>query len=236
MKVFEDLKKTAQAKLAEPRPSKEEKQVLENWFADRSEWLIVQRNVLFVIVLVSLVAISVLTFNIGFLKSTTSIEPFVIEIDPKSGVPTVVDPLDAKAFMANDAIKRYFILRYIKTREEFYYTLFDKMYEEVNLMSGDVVGGEYRRLFNKSNPEGPYLKLGANSYRTVDLKSMIFQDSNTVQVRIRTNTMAQFGGGTEDKIIYLQFQVANLELNERQRYINPLGFIVTLYRIENEKL
>lgn len=236
MKALEDLKKIAQAKLAEPRPSREEKQVLENWFADRSEWLIVQRNVLFLVVLVSLVAISVLTFNIGFLKSTTSIEPFVIEIDPKSGVPTVVDPLDAKAFMANDAIRRYFILRYIKSREEFYHSLFDQMYEEVNLMSSDSVGSEYRRNFNRSNPEGPFLKLGPGATRTVDIKSMIFQDANTVQIRIRTNTNAQFGGGTEDKIIYLQFQVVNLELNERQRYINPLGFIVTLYRIENEKL
>ena len=103
-------------------------------------------------------------------------------------------------------------------------------------MSGDVVGSEYRRAFNKSNQEGPYLKLGASAYRTVEMKSMIFKDANTVQVRIRVNTAAQFGGGSEDKIIYLQFQVANLELNERQRYINPLGFIVTLYRIENEKL
>ena len=210
-------------------------QTLKNWYSDRYEWLIVQRNILFVILLLAVVSIVILTLSISFIKSTTSIEPFVIEIDPKTGVPTVVDPIDAKVYYASDAIKRFFVWKFIKTREEYYNTTFERAYKEVGLMSSDEVYGQYRRAFNTGNPQSPFNLYGEYSYRVIELKSMIFQDEKTAQIRIRI-TVNGNKSATFDKIIYIQFKFENLELNEDQRYVNPLGFIVTLYRIEDEKI
>jgi type IV secretion system protein VirB8 len=39
-----------------------------------------------------------------------------------------------------------------------------------------------------------------------------------------------------DKIILLTFEYNNLELPDDKRLINPLGFTVTSYRIDDERL
>lgn len=215
--------------------SSEANAILKDWYADKHEWLVVQRNVLFIILLVCAATISFLTMSVSYIKSTRSIEPFVIEIDPKTGVPTVVDPIDAKVYYANEAIKRFFVWKYIKTREEFFYSTFDRAYNEVGLMSTDEVYGQYRRAYNKGNPQSPYNLYGNYNFKSVELKSMIFQDDKTAQVRIRVEVSGT-KGAVLDKIIYMQFRFDNLELNENQRYVNPLGFVVTLYKIEDEKI
>ncbi|MCE2991800.1 MAG: type IV secretion system protein, partial [Candidatus Jidaibacter sp.] len=67
------------------------------------------------------------------------------------------------------------------------------------------------------------------------LKSLIMQNSNTAQVRIRLNVDGA-QRGSMDKIILLTFEYNNLELPDDKRLINPLGFTVTSYRIDDERL
>ncbi|WHQ47116.1 MAG: type IV secretion system protein [Candidatus Midichloria sp.] len=70
-------------------------------------------NVIFyLLVLVALLAIvSFFFFVIRYVRSTRSIEPFIIEIERKTVVPTVVDLVTIEAYSANTSIKRYFVWR-----------------------------------------------------------------------------------------------------------------------------
>jgi type IV secretion system protein VirB8 len=210
-------------------------QTTRNWYNDRYEWMQVQRSLLFLVTIVSAVAIIILTLSISYIKNTRSIEPFVIEIEQKTGVPTVVEPLTAKAYSGQDAIKRYFVWKYIKTREEYTFATYSRAFKEVSYMSSPEVYSDYRRFFNSGNPQSPYNLLADTSIRTVELKSIIFQDEKTAQVRLK---MLVTGSqvSQSDKIVYIEFAFENLEMNDEQRFVNPLGFLVKNYRIEDERL
>ena len=214
---------------------KSEQRLSKNWFQDRSDWLLVQRNILFGLLLISIATVFSLTFFISYIKGIKSIEPFVIEIEPKTGVPTVVEPLSAVVYSGDEAVKRYFVWRYIQLRQEYSYSLYQQAYEEVGLMSASDVYSQYRRDNNQNNVQSPFYLLGTNSHRNIELKSMIFQDRSTVQVRIREITSGA-QNGTADKIIFMQFEFNNLEMSDKKRLVNPLGFTVTLYRVDNERV
>jgi type IV secretion system protein VirB8 len=225
------------------RPSESSAADLEatkNWYTDRYEGMLVQRNLLFVLILIAFATIIFLTFSVSFIKGTKSIEPFVIEIEPKTGVPTVVEPLSVVAFTANEAISRYFIWHYIQLREEYFPATYRSVYQKVRLFSADDVYGSYARSMSTNNPRSPVNLYGATGTRMVEMKSLVLQDKNTAQVRLRSNASSPSGAvtssGTGDKIVYLSFTYNNLEMSDDKRVINPLGFTVTAYRIEDERL
>ncbi|MDF3047126.1 MAG: type secretion system protein VirB8 [Candidatus Midichloriaceae bacterium] len=209
--------------------------ISKNWYSDRYEWMVVQRNLLFVILLVSMAIIVFLNFSISYIKSTKTIEPFVIEIEPKTGVPTVVEPLSIVAYSSNEVINRYFIWHFIKLREEYNYLTSPRSTQEVRVLCNDSVYSQYRRSIDQNNLQSPYNLYGTSSTRNAELKSLIMQNSNTAQVRIRLNVEGA-QKSSMDKIILLTFEYNNLELPDDKRLINPLGFTVTSYRIDDERL
>ncbi|MBS0236369.1 MAG: type IV secretion system protein [Proteobacteria bacterium] len=212
---------------------------IKNWYADRYENALIQRNILFLVLLVSLATIGMAVTALRYIKNTKSIEPFVIEIEPKTGVTTVVDPVTSSVYSANDAVRRHFVWQYIKAREEYYSSSYNYNYNQVVRVfsSSDVYYGQYRAAYGQSNPTAPVNLLGQSGYREVALKSMIFPNDRTAQVRFTiTSAGMQNAGGTQDKIAFLQFEFANLKMNNEERLINPLGFRVNLYRLEDEKV
>ena len=213
----------------------QENHELKDWSGDKHQSALVQRNLLLVLLVICLAVILLSLSTIRYLKNTQSIDPFVIEIEEKSGVPTVVEPLSVQAYSADMAIKRYFIMKYIKAREEYFNSTFNMNYNNVVrvLSSSDVYYRDYRPAFGTNNPSSPYNLYGSGSYVTVGLKSMIFPSSNSAQIRVTLNVAGQVNL-VMNKIIYMEFSFQNLNMSESDRLINPLGFQVTLFRIDDE--
>jgi type IV secretion system protein VirB8 len=198
--------------------------------------VVVQRYLLFIVLVLALVIITISLLVIRYVKSTTTIEPFVIEIEQKTGVPTVVEPISSKAYSADIAVRRYFVMTYIRAREEYTYNLYDYYFSTVvRVMSTeDVYSYDYRKKFSISNPLSPRNVLGEKSYRKVNLKSIVFPKENSAQVRLSLEDYGQINAIT-DKIVYMEFDFRNVKMNDDERLINPLGFTVTNYRIEDER-
>ena len=208
---------------------------LKNWKDDKFQSAIVQRNLLLIGLLLCFILILVALSTIRYLKNTQSIDPFVIEIEEKSGVPTVVKPLSIETYSANESIKRYFIMKYIRAREEYYSETFNRNFNDVVrvLSSSSVYYSDYRNKFGYNNPSSPYNLYGSGSYRTVGLKSIIFPSDTSAQIRINLTVSGQINM-VMNKIIYMEFDYFNLNMSEQDRLINPLGFQVTLFRMNDE--
>ncbi|WP_236870553.1 VirB8/TrbF family protein [Candidatus Bandiella numerosa] len=77
---------------------------MKNWSDDRYQSTVIQRNLLLLLLLLLIVCFILIIISlttIRYLKNTQSIDPFVIEIEKKSGVSTVVEPLSIKTYSAD---------------------------------------------------------------------------------------------------------------------------------------
>lgn len=213
--------------------AKETEVVTKNWYTDRYETVLVQRNLFFLCTVVAVVAILFSSLLIRYIKSSKAIEPFVISIEEKTGVPTVVEPLSIKAYSANDAVVRYFIMQYIRAREEYIPSLYRYNYDTVvRVLSSDTVYyNDYRPKFSMNNPQSPVTLLANNGSRAISLKSIIFPVPGTAQVRF---SLQSTGGDSGAKVVLLQYEFSNISMNEDERLINPLGFRITNYKLEDE--
>ncbi len=210
----------------------------DNWHSNRYNLITIQRNVLLLLLLLLLGVIA--TSIIAILKISTSktIEPFVVEIEKKSGIVTLVNPITVKQYSADEVLNNYFIMEYIKIRELFDPNNFQyNYYTKVRLFSAQDVYNEFRHLINPSNANSPFNMYANISSSELKVRSIQNLSPNNVQVRF-TLEFNEKGGNTlkKDKIATLSFEYISMEMSEQQRYINPLGFQVTYYKADNEFL
>jgi type IV secretion system protein VirB8 len=235
MSFFDGIKNFG--KKIKVEPPKDTLDLTKNWFSDRYEALQIQRTFLLLTLIIFSIVIVILTISITYIKSTSDIQPFVIEIEQKTGVPTVVDPIGSIIYSADEVVKRFFVWEYVKLREEYLQGYFDASQKKLSVMSSGDVYGQYKSIIR--NPDGIVTKLAkSNGSIEIQLKSLVFINESTAQIRFKQSII---GGGNEgvsnmNKIVYMEFTFSNIEMNDEQRYLNPLGFRVTKYRIEDEKV
>lgn len=223
-------------KIKNKLPLSQSKDVLnatKNWYNDRYESMQVQRNAFVLLACIFSVTISALMLGIWYYTSKTTIEPFVIEIEPKSGVTTVVYPLESKALSDDEAIRRFFVWKYVKLREEYFAGTFDLAFPQVALYSNDNSYSTFFRMNNKNNKQSPMNTFGLNGTRQIEMKSFTFLKPDVAQVRFKVIIQGVPIVAT-DKIATVDFVFDNKLLNEEQRFLNPLGFYVNNYTVEEE--
>lgn len=219
-----------------------------NWYNDRYEFVCVQRNIFALVSVLSLLASIVATFVVFQLAPLKSVEPFVIQVDQKSGMTQVVDPLKARDITGNESVNQYFIVQYCRARESFMGTP-DRNYYNYNLvrvLSDMDIFRAYQREIALSNPDSPGARLGAFGSREIHVASIKFLDKRSVsggtearrylvkaQITEKSKTTPT---KTMQKLILVEFKYAELELTTEDRYLNPLGFQVVNYRVDDDNL
>lgn len=219
-----------------------------NWYNDRYQFVLIQRNILALITLLALVCSIAATFSISQLVPLKSVEPFVIQVDQKSGVTQVVDPLKARELTASESVNQYFMVQYVRARESYlgspernYYN-----YNLVRVLSDQSVFGKYQHEIILSNPDSPGSRLGAAGAREVKVVSMKFLDKKNLpggeesrRYLIRSLVIEKAGGSLPknmQKLILMEFKYTELELSIEDRYLNPIGFRVLSYRIDDDNI
>ncbi len=217
------------------------KQESKTWYEDRYETIRVQRNFLAVVTLASLITTLLAAWSVSLLTPQKTVKPFVIQFDEKTGYAVAVQSEDKQSLTADDAIKRYFVVKYINAREGYDAASFEQKYRIVQLMTEQGLFRDYKRKFNPDNPDDPIQKYARHTALNVQFKSITFITENTAQARIKLYTTGAkhkdaTAGGIPDRhmIVYMSFEFANIELDREELYINPLGFFVTSYAIEEE--
>lgn len=225
-------------------------QHLSNWYSDRYNNVVLQRNLLLVLLLASIVIVIVSTVIVGDVTSTFKIQPFVIEVEDKTGITNIVNPLADRELTTNEVLNRYFLMRYVKARESYNFQTWKYNYlTVVRLLSDPGVYGSFRRYI-MSSPDSPLAKYGSQISTYVAFRSIQFfppsndeagvpNDSKAI---IRVTIFPENGnvkgttGNRVHKIITLTYKYAQSEMNDNERSENPLGFYITSYRadIEND--
>lgn len=219
-----------------------------NWYSDRYEFVSVQRNFFAIVTLLSLVLSLVSTFALYQIAPLKTVEPFVIQVDQKTGMTQVVDPVKAQELTGNEAVNQYFIVQYCRARETFLGTP-ERNYFNYNLvrvLSTPIVFRTFQSEIILSNPDSPGARLGAVGTRSIHIASIKFLDRRKTQEGYDTSRYLVRAQITEaksieqtvtlQKLILIEFRYADLSLTTEDRYLNPLGFQVLSYRVDDDNL
>ncbi len=221
-------KNKAPAKEAVKAAPEKSKIKIKSWYANRYQMVIVQRNILILFAIISMVSVAAAVLFVNKIMSSKSLEPYVIEIEQKTGVPTVVEQMSSQHFTSDQMIRKYFINQYIHAASGYDPRTYKMDADKVRLFSTPNVYSEFK---NRINPKD----LGADSSIAVRIKSVQFPNANTAQIRlVRQVDLSGYDPTNKDEVITMNFYFADLNLSMEERLINPLGFQVSSYIIAEE--
>ncbi|MFZ5636817.1 MAG: VirB8/TrbF family protein [Pseudomonadota bacterium] len=176
--------------------------------------------------------------------------PYLIMADAFTGQATVAtlrgDFSSPNSITQSEALNRANVAQYITARESFDVAMMNlRDWDLVNVMSSPNVRNGYAAIHAGNNPDSPFKKYGKE--RAVRVKILSVQLDRTGQgetarnsatVRFQRVEYDKKTGDTkpiDSKIARLEYTYkANLAMDEKQRYNNPLGFQVTEYTVDND--
>jgi type IV secretion system protein VirB8 len=208
-------------------------QKVKHWYAQRYDNLVMQRNVLLLLLigflLLSIISVLVVVVAIN----AKQFDPFVIQIDDVTGMAKIVTSTSSSKLQADDALAQYFIKQYILARETYNPVDYnDLARQKIRLFSSYDVYWQYRGYI-KNPAIDPVTKYGQKNTTFLVLKSWSKLAENKYIVRFSINETA----GKQKimhKIAIVEYKYIDLELTEAERDVNPVGFQVINYRVDDD--
>lgn len=210
-----------------------------NWYKDRYESVITQRNFLGIITLASLILALIAGLIILYMIPQKSVMPFLIQVDDKTGFTQIIEQSSLKKISADESLRRYFVIKFLLAREGYDQANLGEMSNEVRLLSERSIYRKYiNEVVNPQNKESLYVVLGELGFRQVEIKSVQFLDATRAQVRLSITTGSKNinrSPSTAHYIALVTFDfLPDLKLKVEDMAVNPLGFQVIEYRLDKD--
>ncbi|MBO4957090.1 MAG: hypothetical protein J6C50_04615 [Rickettsiales bacterium] len=213
--------------------NKKENLKLRTWYSNRYQVVLVQKKLLSFFSIFSIATVVIAVIFVKQFTESKSFEPYVIELEEKTGIMTVVENLNGSNLIADEAVKRSYIFSFLNVAEGYNYVTFNKDRKTLLLFSS---GNVYKQLYNKysiRNETSIVNSLKEKGTMDIKIKSILFNTPTIATVRfIVYNTRpSKLYPAEVHKIAEIQFQFVDMKLNTDDRYINPLGFQVIKYTV-----
>ncbi|MGI4945992.1 MAG: virB8 family protein, partial [Janthinobacterium lividum] len=164
-----------------------------------------------------------------------TVEPIVFRVNDTTGMVDRVFDVRGGEMAASEAERRYFLWQYILHRQGYQFTDAQRDFDVVSLMSTADVQQQYTAWFKGSNPSSPQVLLGRNGSSTVNWISTSFLGPKQAQVRF---TQQERKGDTllalRHMVATITFDFARGDTTGSAINVNPDGFLVTSYRVDQE--
>jgi type IV secretion system protein VirB8 len=170
--------------------------------------------------------------------------PYIVMADAYTGTSTVArltDDFRNKQITASEAINRSNVAHFIMARESYDVAMMNlRDWVTVLTMSSPNVAAAYKTLHAANNPDAPYNVYGRDKAIRIRILSTVLLDKtpNGATIRLQRSLYDKKTGVSQpmdNKIATMKFVYKpNLEMDERYRIENPLGFQVTEYRVDND--
>jgi type IV secretion system protein VirB8 len=223
-----------------------------HWYQDKYQHVLTQRNMLALIAVVALIAAAMSVLAVMRLVPLKTVEPYLVQVEEKTGVTQRVIPLSRKDYAANQGIDRYFTATYIRMRESYNINILRYNYNIVRLMSMASVFNRFRREVDPKKEDSIAARLGTFGQRDVRIRSMVYitnpseknksgkakgesSQSKIIQANVTTIESSPNSPDKESRwVITVTFEYADLGLNQEEQILNPLGYTVSSYQIQPE--
>ncbi|MCD9098115.1 type IV secretion system protein [Luteimonas fraxinea] len=174
--------------------------------------------------------------------------PYLVMADPYTGTASVarlVGDFENRDVTATEAINKSNVANFILARESYDSGLIGQRNWRTALsMAGPAVSPAYIALHSESNPDRPFRVYGSGKALHVRILSIVLigggdgSRPSGATVRFQRNVYDKGTGRSEpldNKIATMEFAYdQDLRLNDEDRLLNPLGFRVVNYRVDND--
>ena len=196
--------------------------------SNKKAWLIAIISVF--ITILSIVAVLLLT-------PLKTVEPYVIRVDNTTGMVDILTLLDEEQITQNEALDKHFIGQYIKASEGYYFDMLNQDYVFTQLLSSPEVAESYRAIYSGENARDS--RLGNFTKVEVNILSIVLGESNgvktaTARINLKNTNKNSHEQSVSTKVITLSYEYLLGAMNEENRLLNPLGFKVLNYRVDEE--
>ncbi len=216
----------ATAKFDQKKSTVSAKEKSKSWYFNRYQVVSVQRNILLIFSIFAMIAVTVCVVFVKSVTASKSLEPYVIEIEEKTGIPVVVDQQTVQQYSGNQMMIRYFLNQFIQSASAYNSRTYKLDSLRVRLLSTAGVFSDYNRRIRPRDLTGTDIQ--------VRIKSIQFPGKDTAQVRILRVVSTKNDTKSFNEVINIDYRFADLNLNSEERMINPLGFQVGRYLITEE--
>lgn len=191
--------------------------------------------------IIAIVAIVLLFMSIAttlFLMPLKTESPFVVKVNEGTGVVQVLDGIGShkgKPVTYDDAVHRFFILKYIRHRETFSIAQEELNYQVLGVMSSPNESARYYREINEKGSQ--YRNFRAGDQKLVKIKTVTPLNDDGSVFSVRFSTWVENGSSVskkQDWIVTVETDYLKPPKDVQERQINPLGFQVKSYRKDPE--
>ena len=166
------------------------------------------------------------------LKST---ELVVLRVNETTGMTDRVYDVRGGEMAASEAEHRHWLWQYVLHRQGYSFAEAHRNFDVVNLMSTVAVQQQYAEVFKGSNPQSPQVVLGRTGQAALSWVSTTFIGPKLAQVRyVTSERKGDLLLPKRNMVATVAFDFARGTLSGNAININPRGFLVTSYRVDQE--
>ena len=161
------------------------------------------------------------------------VEPFVVRVDNATGGVDIVTALNDAKESYGEAVDKYFLNKYVLSRESYDYGTIQATYDATVLLSSPEVQREFAAIYEGPNSRD---RVFGDRVRLIVKVRSITPARDTAVVRFtRTEKATDKGREAQESFVAtIGFRYVAAPQREEDRLMNPLGFEVTSYRVDPE--
>lgn len=181
--------------------------------------------------IVAVVAVLYHQFN-----PVTEKEPYVLRVDNATGAVDAVSTIKEEEKTYGEVVDTYFIANFVKSYESYNNYSIQDDYDKTILMSADDVAKRYMAIYDSTGGKiGRDAQLGTQGTREVNIISVVPNiDKGVATIRFETQETSNQGALNESWVATLTYEYVAASIDSDIRLVNPLGFVVTSYRVDKE--
>ena len=161
----------------------------------------------------------------------------VLTVDKHTGLVNVESHLGQITLDDEEALTQSLIFRYVRDRETYDYADYQELINGVYKVSKGRAAKDLKALFEDDNKNSPANVLGRRGRVTVKIRSVVLQPNDRALINLIKTTQAVSGGPTNSRnyVVGLSYGFNRKgKMTLAERWINPVGFYVENYRIDEE--
>jgi type IV secretion system protein VirB8 len=209
-----------------------------SWAGERTQSIYASRKVAWIVAMVATGVAVLLAVVILLMMPLKTVVPHILLVDKQTGFVQALDPTGAQAIAPQKALTQSFLVQYVEAREGFGIATVQGQFKKVALWSSGGAKSRYVNFMQASNPESPLATLPRGTVVDAKVRSVTQLTAGSAMVRFAS--VRRDSEGTEypqeNWVAVIKYRYSNAPMAAEARYVNPLGFEVTDYRVDAETL